>query len=107
MQYQLFLLMILILFLEAIHSINRELALLSAWFNENKLALNVSKTILMIFYLRHQKPPDEFEVTLDGIKLENVKTTFFLGVMINENLSWNEHIEYTASRLFRLNGVLA
>ena len=88
-------------------TINNELALLSAWFNENKLALNVSKTKFMIFHLQHHKPPDQFKVFLDGTELENVKTTKFLGVMINETLSWNEHMDYIASKLSRMNGVLA
>ena len=87
--------------------INNELTLLSAWFNENKLALNVSKTKFMIFHFRNQKPPDEFKVFLDGIELENVKSTKFLGVMINENLSWNDHMGYIANKLSRINGVLA
>lgn len=87
--------------------INNELTLLSAWFNENKLALNVSKTKFMIIHFINQKPPDEFKVFLDGIELENVKSTKFLGVMINENLSWNDHMGYIANKLSRINGVLA
>ena len=79
--------------------INEELAVISTWFNENKLALNISKTKFMIFHLKHQKPPDEFKIYLGGIELEKVKSTKFLGVMINENLSWNDHMSYIATKL--------
>ena len=88
-------------------TINCELKLLSEWFNENKLALNVSKTKFMIFHLRHQKPPDDFKVFIGETELEQVKTTKFLGVIINETLSWDDHMSYIASKLSRMNGVLA
>ena len=61
----------------------------------------------MIFHLRHQKTPDDFKVSLDGTELEKVRTTKFLGVIINENLTWDDHISYIASKLSRINGVLA
>ena len=61
----------------------------------------------MIFHLNHQKLPDEFKIVLNGVELSNTKTTKFLGVMINENLSWNDHMDYIANKLSRINGVLA
>ena len=58
----------------------------------------------MIF---HQKTPDGFRVFLGDTELEQVKTTKFLGVMINETLSWDDHMNYISSKLSRINGVLA
>ena len=86
---------------------NDELKILSLWFNENKLALNVSKTKFMIFLLRHQKPPDNFRIILDGIELEHVSSTKFLGVILDEKLTWNDHIHHVATKLSGITGVLA
>ena len=87
--------------------INSELALLSDWFNENKLALNVPKTKFMLFHHRHKKPSDVFSVSLNNIELEEVSNTKFLGVIINEHLAWENHIHGLTGKLSRLNGVLA
>ena len=43
----------------------------------------------------HQKTncKNEIDVILDNTKLERVKLTKFLGVLIDENLSWRNHID--------------
>ena len=87
--------------------INQDLKLLSRWFRENKLFLNTSKTKFIIFHTRYNLPPRDFRITLDGVDLERVTNCKFLGVIIQENLSWSDHINYVANKVSKVNGILA
>ena len=87
--------------------VQTDLKIISDWFRCNKLALNETKTNYVIFHLSHKKPPENFSITLNGIELNRVKNTKFLGVIISENLKWNDHINYVSSKVSRATGILA
>ena len=84
-----------------------DLAILSDWFKCNKLALNELKTKYIIFHTRFNKPPDNFDIILNGIALERVEVTKFLGVLIQENLNWNKHIGQVCNKIARSTALLA
>ena len=54
----------------------------------NKLTLNVSKSVYMIFSKKDQK---DLVIELGDIKLQRVPSTKFLGLWMDENLNSNEH----------------
>ena len=86
--------------------INSELQLQTDWLRAKKLALNESKTKLLIF-----RPRIKLNITVPNIKLNNFiltpeKTVTYLGVGIDENLSWNKQTEILAKKLSRTNGIL-
>ena len=87
--------------------INEDLNILSDWFLANKLHLNESKTKYIIFHTPHNKPPQDFTISLNNTVLERVQTTKFLGVYIQENLTWNTHTNYIANKISKTNGILA
>lgn len=78
------------LFLKA----NTSLSLFKSWFDANKLSLNVSKTQYMIFH-RKQKvvPIINQSLSLNGIELKRVFSVKFLGIILDPNLDWNNHIQ--------------
>ena len=85
---------------------NDELKLLTEWLRANKLSLNESKKKLLIF-----KPRRRLNITVRNIKRNNFiltpeKTATYLGIEIDENLSWNKQIETLAKKLSRTNGIL-
>ena len=85
---------------------NNELILLSDWLRVNKLSLNEFKTKVSIF-----RPRRKLNITVPNIKLSNFKltpekTVTYLGVEIDENLSWNKQTEILAKKLSRTNGIL-
>ena len=84
-----------------------DLALISNWFKANKLALNESKTKYIIFHKRSNKPPDNFQIMINGVELERVNNTKFLGVLIQENLMWDTHINYICNRVSKATALLA
>ena len=87
--------------------IHRDLKDISDWFRSNKLALNESKTNYIMFNLKNKRPPENFTIKLNEVELERVKNTKFLGVLISENLKWNDHINYISSKVSRATGILA
>ena len=48
----------------------------------------------------------EIEVILDNVSLERVNTTKFLGVIIDENLTWKNHIDAISKTISRNIGML-
>ena len=85
--------------------INVELAKLSEWLGANKLALNFSKTKVMFFYTSNRavKYPN---LKINNTDIEHVFEFNFLGVMFNSHLNWNTHINYIASKISRIVGIL-
>ena len=85
--------------------INRELEKVNIWLKLNKLSLNTQKTKLMLFH-RKQKHLDEINVVINGIEIEHVPSFNFLGIMLDENLSWKSHIEMVGNKIPKVTGIL-
>ena len=86
--------------------INNELKLVSEWLKLNKLSLNIEKTKAMLFHTsqRHIVTPDIF---IDGNKIEFVKEFKFLGLVIDENLSFKQHVNFVSKKISKTIGILA
>jgi len=86
--------------INAITSIESDLALLCDWFCANKLSLNVSKTNFMIFNpysANHHPIPDT--IHLNNQDIQRVNYAKFLGVFIDDELRWDQHIQYVSSNI--------
>ena len=95
--------------------INRELSEVSNWFKANKLSVNASKTNYMIMgtpKMTAMKTPDNstlqpnIDIILDDTKLQRVAKTKFLGVIIDENLTWKDNIDGITKTISRNIGVI-
>ena len=76
---------------------------LTSWFNANKLTLNADKSSFTIFKSRGkriQNLPEHIEF-LDK-QLKRTTHIKFLGITIEENLTWNLHINEICNKLKRL-----
>ena len=56
----------------------------------NLLSLNTQKTKLMIFH-RKQKKVREINLSMYNNQIEQVSVFNFLGITLDENLSWKNH----------------
>ena len=65
--------------------LNYELKNLSMWFKVNKLSSNVGKTNYMIF--KHKNDNIDHKSIIDGVRVERVHVTNFLGVKVDEHLN--------------------
>ena len=73
----------------------------------NKLSksLNAQNTKLMVFH-RKQKHVDEINFQINGTQIERVESFNFLGIMMDENLTWKSHIEMVGKNISKLTGIL-
>ena len=80
--------------------ISSELCKLKIWFDINKSSLNLNKTKIMIF------GNCRMNSQIDGVIIERVAVNTFLGVIIDETLSWKPHIKHIHSKVSRSIAVL-
>ena len=90
-------------------TINRELNLIHEWLSANKLSLNIKKTKYMVFrYPRKtNRLMPNLAISLNGHLLERVNNFDFLGLTIDETLSWKKHIEKIATKISKVIGILS
>ena len=86
--------------------INEELINVQEWLHCNKLSLNVLKTHYIIFTSRN-KCANDVDIRIQNVPIERVYATKFLGVQIDAQLTWKNHIEYTCKKLCKCVGILA
>ena len=80
--------------------LNEELTKVYDWLAVNKLSLNVRKNKYVIFHAMNKRIQDTVpNLEIDGIPLERVQNLNFLGLLLNENMSWKPHIDLLANRL--------
>ena len=92
-----------------VNMVNEELQEVNNWFKANKLSINASKTNFMILGTPHMtstKAREELNVMLDNTALERVKFTKFLDVLIDECLTWKNHINCISKTISRNIGVM-
>ena len=87
--------------------LNADLRSLCKWLKANKISLNASKTELLLFRHPNKKINYEFKIKIDGKKIIPSKYVKYLGVLIDQHLNWNFHINLLNSKLSRVVGMLA
>ena len=91
-----------------IDTLNSELCSISLWFKANKLSLNHNKTNFILF-TKSARPLEIFlpQLVIDNIPVNRVSSAKFLGVTIDQSLSWTEHISSISKTVSRNTGVLS
>ena len=84
--------------------LNDDLKILSDWMNYNRLAVNVDKTKCMIFSSRknYQMP----HIIMNDVDVEIVKTFKYLGLTIDDGLTFHGHIISIKKKLAYYQGIL-
>ena len=88
---------------------NEELATINQRFNSNKLSLNAKKTKYSCFHKPSKKddiPLRLPKLTINNHVIERQEFIKFLGVLLDENLNWKEHIKYTENKKAKNLGLL-
>ena len=86
---------------------NFELEKIHSWFQSNRLSLNVSKTNFLIFCGIHKKyDKSKIKLMLNGCNISQCQSVKFLGIMIDEHLTWDYHIQILTSKLSKNLGVM-
>jgi len=89
----------------AINSMNNELQRVAKWFDANKLSLNVSKTQTMLLS-RKKKLTPSISVSIKDQEIARVAKTKFLGVVVDEHLTWKDHIALISNKISKSCGII-
>ena len=87
-------------------TMNKELRKLTLWLSLNRLALNISKTNFVIF--RSQQKKVDYNVTLimNRKAIEQKKFVKYLGLLVDEHLTWEEHLAGISKKISRSIGII-
>ena len=90
-------------------AMNEEQRKVANWFKANKLSLNISKTKYSLFhstrkrkYIPNLLPP--LHIVNVPVKREFITT--FLGVYLDENISWKHHVNIVSTKVCKSIGIL-
>ena len=92
-------------------AINSELENLKEWLQGNTLSLNIDKTTSMIIGTKRKLTDENGEnllpnFTLDGETIQHKNATKYLGVQIDNQLKWKDHISQVSSKVVRAIGYI-
>ena len=84
--------------------INNELDEVNKWILSNKICINAEKTEYIIFPYRNTAhlPPN----SIGNLMIERSDTLKFLGIMVDEHLTFKNHVHYISNKLSRSVGIL-
>src|SRR6218665_3347361 len=79
---------------------NQELIIIAARFIANKLSVNLSKTNYILFR-SHRKvvSTSDLKLEIDDKEIMQVTSSKFLGVYIDQHLTWVEHISHISKKI--------
>lgn len=69
------------------------------WFEHNKLVINEQKTNVVLFSTSRTRKEKPTKIKLDGVDIDLVSHTKFLGVTLDQFLNWAPHITELSSHL--------
>ena len=75
--------------------VNEDLQYVKTWLDHNKLSLNVNKTEYMLLGTRNRLNKindNDVDIKINGKQLKRVRKCKHLGIIIDENLTWQDHV---------------
>ena len=87
-------------------AINDDLMSLESWLKGNKISLNFAKTHTMLICSKSKQKAlinsnEKLDIKVKGENLMVIEKIKYLGVQIDQNLEWKEHIKYVSSKVAR------
>ena len=87
--------------------LNSDLATVSNWFSSNLLTLNISKCNFVIFgNSRRIKLVNNVSLKVNSTAVERSDLFKYLGVVINQTMSWSEHIDTISTKINQRIGMI-
>lgn len=83
---------------ELLKEFTSSLSQLNKWLQQNSLILNISKTYFLLYHNKNQIRTD-LPILLDNKPITRSTQIKFLGLTIDDSMSWNSHIDTILPRL--------
>ena len=81
--------------------IQLEIDKISDWLNVNKLSINTTKNKCIFVQHKHN-----ITITIDNNNIKQDKNTTFLGIIIDECLTWNDHVDMISKKIIKSAGLI-
>ena len=88
-------------------TLNKDLKELSFWLNPNKIALNATKTEVILFKNKGKTNLSKLNLKLCRKNLYPIESTRYLGVIVDENLNCKKHVNDVSHKLIWGNAILS
>ena len=86
--------------------VNNELKKVKQWLDVNKLSLNIDKTNFIIFKFPQHSSLGTVNIKIGNQPVKQFRYVKFLGVLLDENLSWKYRLSELSKKLARTCGML-
>ena len=86
---------------------NCDLKCVSEWLRSNRLSLNVSKTKLLFFRSKNKSIPHNISIKIQDKRITPSSHVKYLGIFVDEHISWNYHVKELSNKLSRANGIIS
>ena len=86
--------------------VNNELINVCDWFKANRLQMNADKTKYMIFRTHNKSRLLHSVLKIDDETIDQVESTNFLGVIIDDKLTWTKHVNSIHGKISMSIGVM-
>ena len=86
------------------HNLQQDLDKLTEWSHKWQMIFNPKKCEFL--RITNKKNPIPHTYYIDNCQIDEVSNAKYLGVVIDQHLTWNEHIKQTTSKAIRVNGFL-
>ena len=87
-------------------TLNDELIHVSDWLVANKLSLNVKKSNVLLFRGKNSKISRNINIVINGTQAEEKQDAKYLGVMLDNKLSYSCHIKHVKAKITKGNAIL-
>ena len=86
--------------------LNCELDKLYTWLCANTLSLNVQKTYFMVFHRAKMNIVSPIDVTMNNCCVKKTDSLKYLGVIIDHQLNWTQHIAHVKNKFSKSIGIM-
>ena len=86
---------------------NYDLKGITHWLNANRISLNISKTEFVVFRSPRKIIDFDIKIKVNGQRIYQSSYIKYLGVYLDEHLSWKPHIHELRKKLNRSNSMLS
>ena len=77
------------------------------WLNVNKLSLNTTKTKFILFRSGNKKSKHDLNISINEENIKQVKNITFLGFVIDEFLTWRDHIDMISKKIIKCAAIIS
>ena len=91
---------------EIADQISLELSNIIDWLNANRLSLNIDKTKYIIFNCKNKHNKFDLSIKVNEHIIHEIDEFNFLGLTINNTMTWSSHINKIATKIGRTVGIL-